>query len=81
MAELGLEPVAVNDPLSSHPSFFGSRGEQFAVIGGSFFEPNLEDIAATACGSGSAPAEGGTVTRALGFLLLQNSGGRPLEAG
>ena len=57
MAELGLEPVAVNDPLSSNPSFFGSRAEQFAVIGGSFFEPNLEDIAAAAGGTaGRKPA-------------------------
>ncbi len=46
MAELGLEPVAVNDPLSSDPRFFGSRADDFRVIGGSFFEPNLEDIAA-----------------------------------
>ncbi len=46
MAELGLEPVAVNDPLSSDPRFFGSRAEAFQVIGGSFFEPSLEDIAA-----------------------------------
>ena len=47
MAELGLEPVAVNDPLSSDPRFFGSRADEFQVIGGSFFEPNLEDIAAS----------------------------------
>ena len=46
MAELGLEPVAVNDPLSKDPRFFGSRAEEFRIIGGSFFEPNLEDIAA-----------------------------------
>ena len=46
MAEIGLEPVAVNDPLSSDPRFFGSRAEEFRVIGGSFFEPSLEDIAA-----------------------------------
>ncbi len=46
MAELGLEPVAVNDPLSSDPRFFGDRADGFQVIGGSFFEPNLEDIAA-----------------------------------
>ena len=45
MAELGLEPVAVNDPLSSDPRFFGSRADEFQIIGGSFFEPNLEDIA------------------------------------
>ncbi len=46
MAELGLEPVAVNDPLSSDPRFFGEKASEFRVIGGSFFEPNLEDIAA-----------------------------------
>ena len=46
MAELGLEPVAVNDPLSTDPRFFGSRADEFRVIGGSFFEPSLEDIAA-----------------------------------
>ena len=46
MAELGLEPVAVNDPLSSDPRFFGSSADGFRVIGGSFFEPSLEDIAA-----------------------------------
>ena len=46
MAELGLEPVAVNDPLSSDPRFFGSRADDFLLIGGSFFEPSLEDIAA-----------------------------------
>ena len=45
MAEIGLEPVAVNDPLSSDPRFFGSRADEFQVIGGSFFEPSLEDIA------------------------------------
>ena len=47
LAELGLEPVAVNDPLSSDPRFFGSRADEFRVIGGSFFEPSLEDIAAS----------------------------------
>ena len=46
MAELGLEPVAVNDPLSTDPRFFGARANEFRVIGGSFFEPSLEDIAA-----------------------------------
>ena len=46
MAELGLAPVAVNDPLSKDPRFFGSRADEFRVIGGSFFEPSLEDIAA-----------------------------------
>ena len=46
LAELGLEPVAVNDPLSSDPRFFGSKAEEFQLIGGSFFEPSLEDIAA-----------------------------------
>ena len=47
MVELGMEPVAVNDPLSSDPRFFGSRADEFQLIGGSFFEPNLEDIAAS----------------------------------
>ena len=47
MAEVGLEPVAVNDPLSSDPRFFGSRADAFRLIGGSFFEPSLEDIAAS----------------------------------
>ena len=47
LAEIGLEPVAVNDPLSRDPRFFGSRADEFRVIGGSFFEPNLEDIAAS----------------------------------
>ncbi len=46
MAELGLEPVAINDPLSFDPRFFGARADEFRLIGGSFFEPNLEDIAA-----------------------------------
>ena len=46
LVELGLEPVAVNDPLSSDPRFFGSKADSFKVIGGSFFEPSLEDIAA-----------------------------------
>ena len=46
MAELGLEPVAINDPLSTDPRFFGNRADEFRVIGGSFFEPSLEDIAA-----------------------------------
>ena len=47
LAELGLEPVAVNDPLSQDPRFFGSRADAFQLIGGSFFEPSLEDIAAS----------------------------------
>ena len=47
MVELGLEPVAVNDPLSTDPRFFGSRADEFQLIGGSFFEPSLEDIAAS----------------------------------
>ena len=47
LAELGLEPVAVNDPLSADPRFFGSRADGFRLIGGSFFEPSLEDIAAS----------------------------------
>jgi iron complex transport system substrate-binding protein len=46
LAELGLEPVAIKDPqLALHPRYYGERAKGFAVIGGSFLEPNLEDIA------------------------------------
>ena len=44
--ELGVEPVAVNDPLAYEPEFFGKEAEaRIPRIGGSFFEPSLEDLA------------------------------------
>lgn len=48
LAELGLEPVAIAESgvrtIAIQPEFYGAKGESFASIGGSFFEPNLEDI-------------------------------------
>lgn len=46
LAELGLMPAAVNDPLAEDPRFFGTDGAAIPRIGGSFFEPSLEDVAA-----------------------------------
>jgi iron complex transport system substrate-binding protein len=47
LADLGLEPVAVAPGgVTPLPEFFGERAQSFAIIGGSFFEPSLEDIAA-----------------------------------
>jgi iron complex transport system substrate-binding protein len=44
--DLGLEPVAVPPGgIAPLPEFFGEQAESFAIIGGSFFEPSLEDIA------------------------------------
>src|SRR3954469_9271930 len=43
--QLGLEPVAVSaGGITTESEFFGEEGKSFATIGGSFFEPNLEDI-------------------------------------
>jgi len=43
--QLGLNPVAVTATgLASLPEFYGERATTFGVIGGSFFEPSLEDI-------------------------------------
>ncbi|OMF38723.1 ABC transporter substrate-binding protein [Paenibacillus sp. FSL H8-0548] len=48
LAELGLEPAAIAESgvrtIATQPEFYGIKGESFASIGGSFFEPNLEDI-------------------------------------
>jgi iron complex transport system substrate-binding protein len=45
--ELGLEPVAVKpNELAFRPEFYGERAKRFATIGGSFLEPNVEDVAA-----------------------------------
>lgn len=45
VAELGMEPVAFIDELALQPQFFGERAKTFIRIGGSYFEPSLEDIA------------------------------------
>jgi iron complex transport system substrate-binding protein len=48
MAELGMEPIAIGESgvrtIATQPEFYGERGLEFASIGGSFFEPNLEDL-------------------------------------
>ncbi|WP_138752709.1 ABC transporter substrate-binding protein [Paenibacillus sinopodophylli] len=48
LVELGLEPVAIAESgvrtIATEPEFYGDNGKKFASIGGSFFEPNLEDI-------------------------------------
>ncbi|MFS0723084.1 ABC transporter substrate-binding protein [Paenibacillus sp. 1P07SE] len=52
LAELGMEPVAVAEGgvrvIASAPEFYGSKGETFPSIGGSFFEPSLEDLVTAA---------------------------------
>lgn len=45
LAELGLQPVAVNDTFGQDPHFFGDKAKSFMTIRGSFFDPNVEDIA------------------------------------
>jgi iron complex transport system substrate-binding protein len=40
-----MQPVAVNDTLGQDPHFFGDAAKKFAVIGGQFNNPNIEDIA------------------------------------
>ncbi len=45
LAELGLQPVAVNDAFGQDPHFFGASVKGLMTIGGSFFDPNVEDIA------------------------------------
>jgi iron complex transport system substrate-binding protein len=45
LAEIGLQPVAVNDTFGQDPHFFGAKAKSFITIGGSFFSPNVEDIA------------------------------------
>lgn len=50
LAELGMEPIAIAESgvrtIATSPEFFGSKGAAFASIGGSFFEPSLEDLVA-----------------------------------
>jgi iron complex transport system substrate-binding protein len=45
LAQLGLSPVAVNDTFGQDPHFFGPRAKSFMTIGGTFFQPDVEDIA------------------------------------
>lgn len=45
LAAIKLPPVAVTDTMSQNPAYFGDAAKSFAMIGGSFFEPSLEDIA------------------------------------
>jgi iron complex transport system substrate-binding protein len=45
LAALGMTPVAVNDTLGQNPAFFGAKDNSFVHIGGSFFAPDIEDIA------------------------------------
>lgn len=48
MAELGMEPVAIAESgvrsIATEDEFYGEHGQSFPSIGGSFFEPKLEDI-------------------------------------
>lgn len=52
LAELGIEPSAIAESgvrvIASSPEFYGSKGESFPSIGGSFFEPSLEDLVTVA---------------------------------
>ncbi|AIQ45761.1 ABC transporter substrate-binding protein [Paenibacillus sp. FSL R7-0273] len=47
-AELGMEPVAIGESgvrtIAVAEEFYGEHGTTIPSIGGSFFEPNLEDI-------------------------------------
>ncbi len=44
--QLGLKPVAVSDTFSAAPQIYGAAAKSFGHIGGTFFQPSLEDIAA-----------------------------------
>jgi len=48
LIELGMEPIAIAESgvrtIAASPEFYGSAGESIPSIGGSFFEPNLEDL-------------------------------------
>lgn len=51
LAELGMEPAAIGESgvrvIATAPEFYGSRGETFPSVGGSFFEQSLEDLVTT----------------------------------
>ncbi|MDQ0057841.1 ABC transporter substrate-binding protein [Paenibacillus harenae] len=48
LIELGMEPIAIAESgvrtIATSPEFFGSKGESIPSIGGSFFEPSIEDL-------------------------------------
>lgn len=45
LAELGITPVATAaSRTAALPEFFGETGAAISAVGGSFFEPNIEDI-------------------------------------
>lgn len=52
LAELGMEPAAIGESgvrvIATAPEFYGSKGESFPSIGGSFFEPGIEDLVTVA---------------------------------
>jgi iron complex transport system substrate-binding protein len=52
LAELGMKPIAIAESgvrtIAGSPEFYGSEGESFPSIGGSFFEPSLEDLVTAA---------------------------------
>jgi len=52
LAELGMKPAAIAESgvrgIASAPEFYGSEGDTFPSIGGSFFEPSLEDLVTAA---------------------------------
>ncbi|MNI21055.1 putative ABC transporter substrate-binding lipoprotein YhfQ precursor [compost metagenome] len=52
LAELGMEPAAIAESgvrvIATAPEFYGTKGKSYPSIGGSFFEPSLEDLVTTA---------------------------------
>ncbi|RXZ77668.1 ABC transporter substrate-binding protein [Paenibacillaceae bacterium] len=52
LAELGMEPIAIGESgvrvIATQQEYYGDKGKNFSSIGGSFFEPNLEDIVTAA---------------------------------
>lgn len=48
LAELGMEPAAIGESgvrvIATAPEFYGGKGKTFPSIGGSFFEPSIEDL-------------------------------------
>jgi iron complex transport system substrate-binding protein len=44
LAELGVDPVLYWDSTALLPQYFGDRAKNFIKLGGTFAEPNVEDI-------------------------------------